>query len=161
MKKLLLVFTAVLLSGCSIFNSDSDGKSFEANIGSKSFSAEALAYQNDVGNTEITIIGRKGEWENSQNISFSIVDFDGGSGKYQVRNPSYYFVTGGDVIVTYAGLDHDSVVSSVTVTSYNASSNKISGSFDFRVVVERSFNSYEPGDEISIKGNFDTVVELP
>lgn len=161
MKKLLSLLTVVLISGCTIFNTDSDGKSFEANIGSKSFSAEALAYQNDVGNADIVIIGRKGEWENSENLEFSIVDFDGSLGKYQVRNPSYYFVTGGDAIGTYAGLDYDSVVPSVTVTNYNASSNKIRGSFNFRVVVERSFSSHEPGDEISIKGNFEAEVALP
>lgn len=161
MKKLLLLIPFVLLSSCSILNDKTDGNSFEANIGSKLYSADAHAYQNDVGNADIVIIGRKGEWENSQNLTFSIADFDYSSGSYKVRNPSYYEIVGGDAILTYADIDHDNGVPSVTITNYNTETSKIKGSFEFDVVVRRPFNDYEPGDEIFVKGNFEAVVAQP
>ncbi|MGN8225420.1 hypothetical protein [Gracilimonas sp. BCB1] len=161
MKNFLLLVAIVLLNGCSILNDDTGSNSFEANIGSKTYSADAHVYQNDVGNADIVIIGRKGEWENSQNLTFSITDFDYSTGSYKVRNPSYYEIVGGDAILTYADIDHDNGVPSVTITKYDTETYKIKGSFEFDVVVRRPFNDYEPGDEISVKGNFEAVVAQP
>lgn len=157
--KLLSLFVLLLFTGCSISNADSDSKSFEAKIGSKSFKADAIAYLDDTGNAEMSIVGRKGEWENSENIDFRVVDFDRTLGEYQVRWPSYYEVHGGDVIVSYAAFD--GVTSSVTITKFDDSLNQIKGNFKFKVIVERPFNGFEVGDEIMIKGNFDAKIEKP
>lgn len=161
MKNLLSLITILILSGCSIVDDDSKRNSFEANIGSKVYLADAHAYQNDVGNADIVIVGRKGEWENSQNLTFSIMDFDGSSGSYKVRKPSYYEIVGGDAFLTYAEIDHDNGVPSVTITNYNTSTFKIRGNFEFDVVVRRPFNDYEPNDVISVNGNFEAVVAQP
>lgn len=161
MKELLLLIPFVLLSSCSILNDKTDGNSFEANIGSKLYSADAHAYQNDVGNADIVIIGRKGEWENSENLTFSIKGFDGSLGNYQVRNMSYYKVVGGDAFLTYADINHDNDVPSVTITGFNNSTYKMKGSFAFDLVVERPFNDYVPGDEVSVSGNFEAIVAQP
>ncbi len=89
------------------------------------------------------------------------MDFEGSPGKYKIRNPSYYEMVGGDAILTYADVDHNNGVSSVTITGYDNSTYKMKGNFAFDLVVERPFNDYEPGDEISVTGNFEAVVAQP
>jgi hypothetical protein len=143
--------------GCSIFNADSDSNSFEANIGSESFKGDAIAHLNGDINPEMSIIGRKGDRDNSENILITIVGFDESIGEYQVRRPSYYEIVGGDAIVTYAAFD--SVTSFVTITKYDDSSNQIKGNFAFEVIVERPFNEFEEGEKIMIKGNFSARID--
>lgn len=155
--KLPSLFVLFLFTGCSIFNADSDSNSFEANIGSESFKADAIAYLNGDINPGLSIIGRKGDRDNSENILFTIVGFDGSLVDYQVRRPSYYEIVGGDAIVQYAAFD--SVTSSVTITKYDDSSNQIKGNFAFEVIVERPFNEFEEGEKIMIEGNFDARIE--
>lgn len=155
--KLLSFFILFLFTGCSTFSADSDSISFEAKIGSKSFKADAIAYPNENMNAELWIVGRKGEWENSENINFGLIDFNGTLGEYQVRQPSYYGVSGSDVIIRYTAFD--SVTSSVTITKYDESLNQIKGNFAFEVIVERPFNEFEAGEKIMIEGNFDAKIK--
>lgn len=153
--KLILVCLTFLFTGCSIFNADSDSFFFESNIGSKSFKADAEAYLSDT-EMYMYIVGKKGDWENSENIVFGVADFDGTLGEYQVRDPFYYVVEDGNSI-QYAAFD--GVTSSVTITKNDDTFNQVMGSFAFEVIVEHPFHEFEVGEKIMITGNFSAKKE--
>lgn len=150
--KLLLFFITLLFTGCSILSTDLESSSFEANIGSRSFKANAEVYLSD---TEMTIVGKKGDWENSENVIFNVVDFDGTAGEYQVRQATYFFRDGNE-IAEYAAFD--SVTSSVTITRLYEAFDQIKGFFEFEVIVKQPFSEFWEGEKIMIKGNFSASI---
>lgn len=158
-KNIIIATVLVLTSGCSILGSDSDSNTFEAQIGNKTFKAEAYSHISSLeadSVNNIVIGGSSGDRSYNENLSFRIVDFDSKTGEYDIINPIFVIFRDGDIIYGFANFN--GVIPSAIITDYDSKSRKIEGSFSFELTVGTQFNGFKKGQKVEVAGNFSTKI---